>query len=497
MNHRNVGALCPALLGLALLCASCGGKDEVKDSPAAESRPAGSYFLGKEPLYAALTRASGGSWVFTTVTRSDAPIDSGYLVRLNDLTPAFDIRVAECAPQAYPDAHRCSLSHPFREKDAGVLDKIINSGIAVGTAGKVTEISQTYETRFDEATFNQAVDEALVNTGLDLSRRPLIESLEKYDALLARGQTDLEQLTRQASAARASTANVVLKLRPTISGVTDYYSRDIDFKEVVSLSAKGDVALPDAGLQSAPALLPCDARYCAAAADKAVRELENRIATQKNQLSTLITPNSRVYNVNCDAGVVPGYHLAITCPEVIEIAGEEPAELALDVTVLSRDFSRVYPDFTLRDERLQVRIDGDTVSFTNSTNDYLTLTAQTVYYNSRVNTTNAPIDLPPGVSIDRELAEFTSQPIEIEASYPQMTPDKAAGATFGFGYAVRYRVASTAQEVTLHDMGRFNVGCVIRGMLGGTADACRIPETPPPPTEAEPPAPDASEDPVF
>jgi hypothetical protein len=58
-----------------------------------------------------------------------------------------------------------------------------------------------------------------------------------------------------------------------------------------------------------------------------------------------------------------------------------------------------------------------------------------------------------------------------------MTPDKAAGATFRFGYAVRYRVASTAEEVTLHDLGRFNVGCVIDSRLRRARGPCR--EDPP------------------
>jgi hypothetical protein len=101
-------------------------------------------------------------------------------VRLNDLTPAFDTRAAECTPQVYPASHRCSPLHPFRDKATGMLDKIINGSIAVGTAGKVTEISQTYETTFDESAFNQAVDEALVNSGLDAERRQLISLLDAY-----------------------------------------------------------------------------------------------------------------------------------------------------------------------------------------------------------------------------------------------------------------------------------------------------------------------------
>ncbi len=471
-----------AILGAALTCASCGGDAPEQPARTSEEAPVGNFFAGAEPVYAHLVNASGGSWVFTTVTRSDAPIDSGFLVRLNDLTPAFDIRVAECSPQAYPEAHRCSLTHPFREKDAGVLDKLINSGIAVGTAGKVTEISQTYDTTFNEPAFNQAVDEALVNTGLDLSRRPLIESLDKYDALLARGQADLEQLTRQATAVRASTSNVTLRIRPQLSGVTDYYSKDIDFTEIVDLSVQGD-SLPESALQAGTAILPCDARYCAAAAEKSLRELTEAIESQKTRLSAMITPDTRAYNVQCEYSAYKGYHLTVSCPDVVEIVNEQPAEVPLGVTILSRDFENLYPEFTLADERLEVRVTGDSVSFRNATTDYLTLTAQTVYYNSQVHTTSMPIDLPPGVSIERELAEFISPPISIEASYLQMTPDKAAGATFGFGYAVRYRVASTAQEVTLHDTGRFNVGCVIRARLGAATDDCRLPEPAPAPGE--------------
>ncbi len=471
-----------ALFCVALACAGCGSKPAAEAPRAAAPEPVGNYFLGSEPVYAHLVNASGGSWVFTTVTRSDAPIDSGFLVRLNDLTPVFDIRLAECAPQAYPTAHRCSLTHPFRQKDAGVLDKLINSGIAVGTAGKITEISQTYETSFNEVAFNQAVDEALVNTGLDLSRQPLIESLQKYEATLAKGQAELDRLTRQATAARASTGDVELRIRPSVAGVTAYYGRDIDFAEIVDLSVHGGGALPDSALQAGTGILPCDARYCAAAAEKSLRELEANVTAEKERLSSAIAPNTRAYKVACATTDHNGYHLAVTCPDLVEVGGNQPADVPLSVTILSRDFASLYPDLMLADERLQVQVSDDTVRFANATSDYLTLTAQTIYYNSKVHTTNAPIDLPPGVSIERELAEFTSQPIEIESSYLQMTPDKAAGATFGFGYAVRYRVASTAGEVTLHDQGRFNVGCVIDRRLGRPAGECRL---------AEPQAPEA------
>ena len=75
------------------------------------------------------------------------------------------------------------------------------------------------------------------------------------------------------------------------------------------------------------------------------------------------------------------------------------------------------------------------------------------------------IEIPGGMSIGSDvvltLDEFVSQSIDIESNYRQMTPDKAAGASFQFGVAVRYRIASDPEEKTLHHVQAFNVGCVI------------------------------------
>ena len=165
---------------LLLACSACGSNPQNASVPA--SNDTSNHYVGAQPVYAELVRERGGSWVFTNVTDSDMPSTSGYLVRLNDLQPVFDTRAAECVPQVYPDSHRCSPLHPFRNKDTGMIDKIINSSIAVGTAGKVTDLSQTYETTFDEAAFNGAVDEALLNSGLDQDRRKLLSLIDTYES---------------------------------------------------------------------------------------------------------------------------------------------------------------------------------------------------------------------------------------------------------------------------------------------------------------------------
>jgi hypothetical protein len=463
-----------------MLCAACSSNPKQNDVrptnlQSAEASPTGGFFFGAQPVYAHLVNERGGSWVFTTVTGSDASIDSGYLVRLNDLTPAFDTRTAECSPQVYPLSHRCSPVHPFRDKDSGMLDKIINGSIAVGTAGKVTDISQTYETTFDESAFNQAVDEALLNSGLDSQqRRRLISLLDAYEQEAASARAELSDMTQQLSATRNSSNRVELDIQPSISGLTRYYQNDIDFAELIELTlvAGGDV--PSVKLEKRETL-PCDARHCMAAAESALSTLRQDVQAHKERLSAMMSPDAMIYDVQCKNTVTGDYLLSVACPEQIIVSGEDAVALPVNVTILSRDFEKLYPRFDLADERLRVTIERESVMFTNTTDEYITLTAQTIYYNSKVNTTSLPIDIPPGISVTREIDEFVSQSIDIESSYRQMTPDKAASASFQFGVAVRYRVASDPDEKTLHDMQAFNVGCVIENHVD--PGSCESPAT--------------------
>jgi len=464
MTFRFVRARAATAVCLAVLSAACGCAPQRETVLTPVASPAGGFFVGERPIYAHLVNERGGSWVFTTVTASDAAIDPGYLVRLNDLTPAFDTRAAECTPQVYPASHRCSPLHPFRDKDTGMLDKIINGSIAVGTAGKVTDISQTYETTFDESAFNQAVDEALVNSGLDAERRRLISLLDTYQEETESARAELSNMTQQLSATRSNSSRLELDIQPGIDGLTAYYQNDIDFNGLIELALVADGDVPTVRLEKQGAL-PCDARHCTAAAESALSALRHDIRAHRERLSAMMSPGARIYDVRCEATEHGHYLLTVTCPEQVVVTGDEPVGMPINVTILSRDFERLYPSFDLADERLRISITRRSVSFTNGTNEYLTLTAQTVYYNSKVNTTSLPIDIPPGISITRDIDEFVSQSIDIESNYRQMTPDKAAGASFQFGVAVRYRVASDPDEKTLHHVQAFNVGCVIENQV--------------------------------
>ena len=441
-----------------LLLAACGGQPSKGEPTADEAVPAGNYFMGADPIYGHLVNNKDGSWVFKSLTHSDEPPEKGFLVRLNDLEPAFDTRIAECVPQVYPESHRCNPANPFRDEDSGVLDKIINGSIAIGTAGQITDISYAYETTFDEPEFNRAVDEALLNT--DLDRRALISLVAAYDEEVRVARSESVAATERLQALRDDADRIELEIKPTVDGLVEYYEDNIDFTQLVDLELVDDAASRDTELDTGD-VLPCDARKCVAEVNTALADLRYNMRQNREHVAARMRPSARTYDVRCDMVGYAGYLLRAECPAQIVVNDDNPVPLLIDVTILSRDFDGLYPDFEVADPNLDIEIDGRNVTFINTTSEYLTVSAQTVYYNSSVHTTTLPVEIPPGISVTRDLQEFISQEIEIESSYRQMTPAKAAGASFQFGFAVRYSRASRPDEMTLHNQQTFNVGCVI------------------------------------
>ncbi len=444
-----------------LLLAACGSspqKDTVVEDTA--NQPA-RYFVGKKPVYATLISGSGGNWIFDEITESNLPPKKGYLIRLNDLAPAFDTRVAECTPQAYPSSHKCNPTHPFRNKDVGVISKIISGGIAAGTAGKVTDVSRTYETAFDEPAFNQAIDEALVNSNLDRERHDLIEALETYTALIQSSQKTLREIENSSNAEYRNTNAVQLDIRPQISGLTEYFTNDLNYRDLIKLVPKRTKNSADSG-PKAKNLLPCEARLCV---QKARVEIANVRADVEKAKMRLLSDDTRIYGVRCDKNQHAGYLLKIDCPEEVVRAPDGPAQFPLSLNILARDFGDLYPSVNLGDENLVIDIDAGLVTFFNKTSGYLSINAQTVYYNAEMSTSSTEINLAPGARAMRSLDDFVSPAISIESNYMQMTPGKADSATFEFGFAVKYSAANRGTENTLFENRHFNVGCVIDNRL--------------------------------
>jgi len=450
-----------------VLLASCGNSPQQQASNEPEAVEQSNYYIGKNAVYAVLKSGSGGSWVFDEVTESDLQPEKGFLVRLNDLAPAFDTRIAECTPQAYSTYHKCNPVHPFRDKDVGVISKIISGGIAAGTAGKVTDVARTYKTEFNEAAFNQAVDEALVNSGLNRDRQDLLYALDSYATKFRDSRATLDELRRSADEEYRDTSTVELDIQPRLSGLTEYYTDDLNYRELIELVpiSTGNTAGEDIKPRK---LLPCDARECARKARNAIASIQAEVERSRRRMQS--SPKD-IYEVRCSKTTHAGYLFRLQCPDQVTRLSSGSAPLPIELNFLARDFDGLYPEILLEDENLAIAIEDSELSFLNKTSDYLSVTAQTVYYNSQVQTNAAQISLAPGAAVKRPVSEFVSPAIHIESSYRQMTPDKADSSSFQFGFAAKYRGARNVAETTLYDKREFNVGCVIKNRIGtGSCD---------------------------
>ena len=302
-------------------------------------------------------------------------------------------------------------------------------------------------------------------------------SIDRYAQLLSEGRAQLSRSRENALSTYRDTRQVVLDIRPRIAGLTEYYSSDINFRDLVKLKPN-DVDDRKAATFDAESLLPCDARACAAKARNAIAQLRERLSQQSQQQHASISQQTAEYALECGSTSYAGYTFALECPETIPASGAATETVPVVMTILSRDFEVLYPAFSLTDDNLSVEVEGDIVRFVNRTNDYLSVTAQTVYYNSQVETQRQRIDIAPGVAVERPIEEFVTPAIRVESTFRDMTPDKARGTTFRFGFATSYRLAANRNESTLYDLREFNAGCVIENRVnpGSCVDSTSLAE---------------------
>jgi len=171
------------------------------------------------------------------------------------------------------------------------------------------------------------------------------------------------------------------------------------------------------------------------------------------------------YELRCDKTQEQGYRFRLECPQEIRRNESAAVPVPLRLHIYARDFDALYPTLQFEDEHLRVETDDNAVWYINKTPSYLSITTQTVYYNSLVETSPAKIRIAPGARIRQPIEEIVSPAIDVEASYLQMTPDKSAKATFEFGLAANYRVAGAATDSTLFMRRTFNAGCAIDNRL--------------------------------
>lgn len=437
--------------------------------PVAEPVTHENIFLGTEPVYAVLKARGDGQWTFTKVTASNDEPEDGYLVRLNDLSPAFDIRRAECEPRPYRENDRCNPLNPFRERDMGVVGKLVETGISAGTGGKISGVSRSYATEFDHFAFNEAVDQALLLTGLDDHRNALIDGLERIDRLAAQQDAEVEQLRAQMLRQYELDKQENIKIDAQVTGLVEYYANDLVPSEFIEVRTESSTPGTSPATDSAPGeVLPCDAPRCVDQLGSVMASLEQEHARQLAALRAELKRQTDAYVIDCSATSHAGYNFRLHCPETLERNAEGVILLPVEIEILSRDFEQLFPEFATDNGDIVATVAEGRLMLGNRTPDYVDVQSVSVYYNSQIHTTsdrNNRFDLAPFQTSAIPVAEVVSPEIDIESRYTNMTPDKASRSSLSFGLAVKYSLRDRDAIETLYGATDFNVQCAIESRV--------------------------------
>lgn len=462
---QTIRPLIPAVAAtLAAWLAGCASSE-----PAAPVVEHENIFIGTDPVFATLTSRGDGQWTFSRLSSSSDDPESGYLVRLNDLSPAFDIRRAECEPRAYRENDRCNPLNPFRKKNMGVVGKIVDTGISAGTGGTISGVSRSYTTDFDNVEFNAAVDQALLLTGLDDNRTALIEGLNRIDRKVEAQQAQVEQLRSQMMRQYELDKKENIRIDARVSGLVQYYSDDLvpaEFVNVETDVGAGRQTRPDAEVSTA--VLPCDAGQCMGQVTATIAALDQQHARELDALRSELQSQTDAYVIDCSATAHEGYHFRLHCPDKLQRNPDGVILLPVDIEILSRDFDLLFPEFATENGEIAAAVSEGRLLLGNRTGDFVDVQSVSVYYNSHINTTSdlgTRLDLAPYQTAGIPVAEFASPEIDIESRHTNMTPDKASRSSFSFGLAVKYSLRDRDAVETLYGASDFNVQCAIESRL--------------------------------
>lgn len=165
--------------------------------------------------------------------------------------------------------------------------------------------------------------------------------------------------------------------------------------------------------------------------------------------------NTFTYNVNIDTPSQVAYtSRSISIPVIIKI--------------LSKDFGVRFPSYRCGDQNLSLDFDGLNIMLKNNTGKYLTVHTISVYHNSEIFTYEYGLQLPPSSKpkMPLKIREILSGTKILEdATYNNMTANKAKKQSVEFGFAVKYNLADQTLHQTIYSTKYYNTYNVLTGSM--------------------------------
>ncbi len=370
-----------------------------------------------ETLYAKVVKGKDGYAI-----ESISPYSKEGNVVLNNWSPNFNTKDRSCGEYwatgspANKAAEECERLKDFEFMKINVSKKnlIVFLNVIVGAGAHIRY------GEFDKEEYQKAI--AQVSTGVDNKK-----IAENYQYLLRREKELLANYNSNVSD---------LTISYTTRDMTGLYvQQDLSEQTISHLDRKSPTKVEKMSASEAVAFLDRDS------IDRALTEKYRTI-----HLNSFYKTSSGFSIEVGDAWANNQPHPAISIP----------------TTIKCRNLTNIIPDYHNSDKYLDVNLQGDNISFTNKTGEYLKIDAISLYYKDYVVTrtlNDETVELPPFAHTTEPISiyRFIDERVTFLSSYQCITAGDAKKISIDFGLAIKYSFVDNNKVNTLYKLQKYSL----------------------------------------
>lgn len=393
----------------------------------------------KPTLYADMAMGEDGQYRITRITTEESRIDFMTLKPLG-----FDQRKWDCSRMLFgsfnfSDHRECvPSSSEFRTSVVRRLPTFLLGATTLGASmifGIIIE-----ESVFDEAAYNQAVAEAVKNSGLEGKREGLIKRYLTLTEIVEERDQELEELFRKYKDEYYN-STVPSKIDKRIEDTSGLYTGDLYADMIIRVNRNALTELKPAakgGLYLSGTPEEFEAMLAAT---------EESLHLQKLDLETTLKNATRDFPVICGPEHLEPYNLKYDCPPRITGAlGAFPVAKAI---VVSKNINGALPEvFEAEDSALKAVFRKGKLYLENRTAEMLFITGASLKYRNSSTKALRAAELPPKSGIDAtSLYKLLTPDIQKAASFSNMTLQQAEKTPVDMALSITYKVGGEQKTV--------------------------------------------------
>lgn len=393
--------------------------------------------------------ASPDSFLFAKIEK----IDNKYFItkisnyekltfNLNNLTPQFDTKTYRCSFSFdKPKTINPSGSLELCKDDEKTFRKL---KVAVGSTAFTNIFSfglgavmgfNLRDSVFDKDEFEKAIKESCENT--KINREELLKMFIEFSSDVNKMYENYLLYSKNG-----------INFNHVITDKSGFFKSDIDFSSLYNINK---LPTPDIKIS----FNPIEENYKEFFYKK-LTEIKDKI---NNYNYTLIFKPTTFSN---------NYNISISVEENnIPYSPQNKQNINLNFVILSKNFDKVYPNYSNEDKNIKIIFDGKRLNIFNKTPNFIQIKSIAIYYNNAIKNIsyqeNNLLELPPNSYLKDPIPVeiFENSDIQKSYSYKNITLEIAKKIQINFGFALKYRIVEQNIDRTLYKVNSYNLAQIL------------------------------------